>query len=48
MSLQIPENYSPKLSGRETEKAVKFIKDTFQKEIMEALNLQRISAPLFA
>ncbi len=47
MSLQIPENYSPKLSGRETERAVKFIKDTFQKEIMEALNLQRISAPLF-
>ena len=47
MSLQIPENYNPKLSGRETERAVKFIKDTFQKEIMEALNLQRISAPLF-
>ena len=47
MSLQIPENYNPKLSGRETERAVKFIKDTFQKEIMAALNLQRISAPLF-
>lgn len=47
MSLQIPENYDPILNGRETERAVKFIKDTFQKEIIEALNLQRISAPLF-
>ena len=47
MSLQIPENYNPKLSGRETERAIKFIKDTFQREIIAALNLQRISAPLF-
>ena len=35
------------LNGRETEKAIKFIKDTFQHEIISALNLQRISAPLF-
>ena len=47
MPLQIPENYNPKLSGRETERAIKFIKDTFQREIIAALNLQRISAPLF-
>lgn len=47
MSLQIPENYDPILNGRETERAVKFIKDTFQGEIIDALNLQRISAPLF-
>ena len=47
MSLQIPENYKSNLSGRETEKAIKFIKDTFQHEIISALNLQRISAPLF-
>ncbi len=47
MSLQIPEKYSSNLNGRETEKAIKFIKDTFQHEIIAALNLQRISAPLF-
>lgn len=47
MSLIIPENYNPNLDGRETERAIKFIKDTFQHEIIAALNLQRISAPLF-
>lgn len=47
MSLIIPENYNPNLDGRETERAIKFIKDTFQHEIISALNLQRISAPLF-
>ncbi len=41
------ENYSSKLNGRETERAIKFIKDTFQRELAEFLNLQRISAPLF-
>ena len=47
MSLCIPENYSSSLTGRETETAIKFIKDTFQKELSAALNLQRVSAPLF-
>ena len=47
MSLIIPENYKSNPNGRETEKAIKFIKDTFQHEIISALNLQRISAPLF-
>ena len=39
MSLIIPENYKSNLNGRETEKAIKFIKDTFQHEIISALNL---------
>lgn len=47
MPLIIPENYKSGLNGRETERAIKFIKDTFQHEIIAALNLQRISAPLF-
>ena len=34
MSLIIPENYKSNLNGRETEKAIKFIKDTFQHEII--------------
>ncbi len=47
MALIIPENYSSPLDGRTTETAIKFIKDAFQKELMSALNLQRVSAPLF-
>lgn len=47
MSLMLPTEYRSNLDGRTTEKAIKFIKDTFQQEIVSALNLQRISAPLF-
>lgn len=47
MSLLLPKGYKSSLDGRETERAIKFIKDTFQHEIISALNLQRISAPLF-
>ena len=39
--------YQSKLTLMETEKAVKFLKTTFEKELSEALNLTRISAPLF-
>ncbi len=44
--LIIPENYSSKLSLRDTQYAIKFIKDNFQKKLAKALNLQRISAPI--
>lgn len=47
MALILPEGYKPILSGRQTEKAIKFVRDTFQHKIVTALNLQRISAPLF-
>lgn len=47
MALIIPENYHSELDGRTTETAIKFIKDTFQKELIAAMNLQRVSAPLF-
>lgn len=47
MALVIPEHYSSVLDGRTTETAIKFIKDTFQKELVAAMNLQRVSAPLF-
>ena len=39
--------YSSSLSLRETQRAIKFVKDTFQSEIKTVLNLERISAPLF-
>ncbi len=47
MSLIIPKDYNPRLSIRETEEAIKYIRDTFQKEFGKEMNLERISAPLF-
>ena len=40
-------DYRPLLGLRETERAIKFIKDYFQDHLSAALNLQRVSAPLF-
>ena len=47
MSLMIPKDYKDGLDGLTTEEAIKFIKDTFQSELKTALNLHRVSAPLF-
>ena len=40
-------NYQSKLNLFETQVAIKFVKDTFQKEIIKALKLQRVTAPMF-
>ncbi len=45
-TLIFPEQYTSKLSQRETQKAIKLIKDTFQAELATALNLDRITAPI--
>ena len=47
MNLIIPENYDPRLTIRETQDAIKYIRDTFQKEMGREMHLERISAPLF-
>ncbi len=47
MQLILPQGYDPRLSVRETEAAIKYIRDTFQKELGSQMNLERISAPLF-
>lgn len=47
MELIMPKNYDPRLSVRETQEAIKYIRDTFQKELGKEMNLERISAPLF-
>ncbi len=47
MTLIIPENYDPVLSVRQTQEAIKYIRDTFQYEFGKELHLSRISAPLF-
>ena len=45
--LVIPKDYDPKMSIRETEKAIRYIRETFQSEFGTAMNLERISAPMF-
>lgn len=47
MKLTIPTNYDPVLNVRQTQNAIKYIRDTFQHEFGKELNLSRISAPLF-
>ena len=43
----IPENYRSILDVMETEKAIKLLKDFFQVNLGESLNLRRVTAPLF-
>ena len=45
--ITIPANYDPKMGIRETEVAIKLIKDTFERKLSRHLNLTRVSAPLF-
>ena len=40
-------NYKPLLDLMETQIAIKFVKDSFQKELVKKLGLLRVSAPLF-
>lgn len=45
--LILPQGYKSSTDLRQTQKAIKLIKDTFQSKLAAALNLQRVSAPLF-
>ncbi len=45
-SLLLPEGYSSALTLRETQHAIKYIKDLFQQTLSFALTLDRVSAPL--
>ena len=47
MALIIPKKYTRKLLPETTEVAIKNIKDTFQQKLARALNLRRVTAPLF-
>ena len=42
----IPQVYKPIFEGVEAQKAIKLIKDTFERKLAESLNLTRVSAPL--
>lgn len=46
-SCMIPEGYRSLLSVQDTEKAIKYVKDTFERTFADAMRLLRISAPLF-
>ncbi|MBQ9306794.1 MAG: aspartate--ammonia ligase [Clostridia bacterium] len=46
MHLIIPRNYNPVLNLRDTEIAIKLVKDFFETELSRALNLTRVSAPI--
>ncbi len=46
-NLIIPDGYKSLLSLRETEVAIKKVKDFFEKDLARELNLTRVSAPLF-
>ncbi len=43
----IPAGYHPILDEYDTQRAIAYIKETFQHEFSSALNLKRVSAPLF-
>ena len=45
--IYIPEHYAPVLDAYDTQRAIAYIKATFQDELSSALNLKRVSAPLF-
>ena len=46
-SCRIPENYVSHLTLRQTENAIKKVKDFFERDLAIQLNLTRVSAPLF-
>ena len=45
--LILPEGYTPKLTLKETEIAIKKLKDFFETALAKELNIMRVSAPLF-
>ena len=47
MALYIPEGYTSRLTTRQTQLAIKKIKDFFERDLSIQLNLTRVSAPLF-
>lgn len=43
----IPKNYKPFIDQQMTERAIKFVKDTFERELSGELKLSRVTSPLF-
>ena len=47
MSITIPKGYKPALDQRMTERAIKFVKDSFERELASELRLSRVTSPRF-
>lgn len=47
LGLIIPKDYDPKLSIRETQEAIRYIRETFQDEFGKEMGLNRVSAPMY-
>ena len=45
-NLILPKDYNAKLSLRETQRAIKIVKDNFQRKLSSELNLDRVTAPV--
>lgn len=47
LDLIIPKDYDPKLSIRETQEVIRYIRETFQDEFGKEMGLNRVSAPMY-
>lgn len=47
MSSFFPTDYKPTMNQIQTERAIKYIKDTFERELSAGLKLSRVTSPLF-
>lgn len=47
LDLIIPKDYDPKLSIRETQESIRYIRETFQDEFGKEMGLNRVSAPMY-
>ena len=47
LDLIIPKDYDPKISIRETQEAIRYIRETFQDEFGKEMGLNRVSAPMY-
>lgn len=47
LDLIIPKDYDPKSSIRETQEAIRYIRETFQDEFGKEMGLNRVSAPMY-
>ncbi|MCF0237329.1 MAG: aspartate--ammonia ligase [Sphaerochaetaceae bacterium] len=47
MAIIVPKGYKALLDKKTTEKAIKFVKDTFEKELAGELRLTRVTSPIF-
>ena len=47
MAKYFPDGYVPLMERKQTEKAIKYVKDTFERELSGGLMLSRVTSPLF-